>query len=71
MDSHGNETGAAACDRLTRALHQTDDTKSIIERISTMEIVIPHLLAMAVICGGALLSVLGYYDYKAMREYHG
>ena len=45
--------------------------RRIIEGVSTMEIVIPHLLAMAVICGGALLSVLGYYDYKAMREDHG
>ena len=44
---------------------------SFIERISTMEIVIPHILTMAVICGGALLSMLGYYNYKAMREYHG
>lgn len=46
------------------------DTR-IIEGVSTMEIVIPHLLTMVVICGGALLSVLGYYDYKAMREYYG
>ena len=46
------------------------DTR-IIEGVSTMEIVIPHLLPMVVICAGALLSVLGYYDYKAMREYHG
>ena len=44
---------------------------SIIEKISTMEIVIPHLLTMVIICGGALLCMLGYYDYKAMREYHG
>lgn len=46
------------------------DTR-IIEGVSTMEIVIPHLLPMAVICGGALLSLLGYYDYKSMREYYG
>ena len=43
----------------------------IIEGVSNMEIVIPHLLPMVIICGGALLSMLGYYDYKAMREYHG